>query len=295
MSGLSIVASVLVGLVSQAQPEKPVVDPPQVEAPQVTQPEAQPEQPLDTSDLPEAEEIFKRYVAALGEPEALKKIQSVKIDGRYVGRPFEFAARLTIWREYPNKFHLKIAEPAGETIEIGFDGEKGWERQPGVGLRMIEGLRLIELRDSSDFWGEANWETRYIEWKVLGRTSVDGQKALGVYVKALSNREKALLFSEETGLYLGSRTFTVHPGTGKPAEFETILKPYKEFDGAKIPMGMLQRFKGDEKATEFDYVKLVVNPQEKHDFSPPAELIEKIKKESTQPSEAPQPAPGNGG
>lgn len=292
MAGLNVLASVLVGLVAQAQPDKPVVDRPQAEKPVVTQPEAEPEQPLDTSNLPEAEAIFKRYVEALGDPEAMKQIHSMKIDGRYVGRPFEFAARLTIWREYPNKFHLKIAEPAGETIEVGFDGSKGWERQPGVGLRMIEGLRLIELRDSSDFWGEANWETRYIEWKVLGRTTVDGQKALGVYVKALSNREKALLFSEETGLYLGSRTFTVHPGTGQPSEFETVLKPYKEFDGVKIPMGMLQRFKGDEKATEFDYVKLVLNPDEKHDFSPPAELLEKIKNEKNKPTEAPQPGAG---
>ncbi|KAA0213056.1 MAG: hypothetical protein DYG94_12170 [Leptolyngbya sp. PLA3] len=294
MAGLSIVASVLVWTVAQAQPGK-VVDPAQPETPAVTQPETQPEQPLDTSDLPEAEAIFKRYVEALGDPEALKKIRSIKIDGRYVGRPFEFAARLTIWKEYPNKFHLKIQEPAGETIEIGFDGEKGWERQPSAGLRMIEGLRLIELRDSSDFWGEANWETRYIEWKVLGRTTFEGQKAVGIYVKALSNREKALLFSEETGLYLGSRTFTVHPGTGKPAEFETVLKPYKEFAGVKIPMGMLQRFKGDQKATEFDYVKLAVNPEEKHDFSPPAELLEKIEREKSKPAEATPAAPGSGG
>lgn len=292
MLGLSIVAGVLVGLV--AQPDK-VVDPVQPETPAVKQPEAQPEQPVDEVPLPEAEEIFKRYVAALGDPEAMKKIQSVKIDGRYVGRPFEFAARLTIWREYPNKFHLKIQEPAGETIEIGFDGEKGWERQPGVGLRLIEGLRLYELRDSSDFWGEANWENRYIEWKVLGRTLFEGQTAVGVYVKALSNREKALIFSEETGLYLGARTFTVHPGTGVLTEFETVLKPYKEFEGVKIPMGMLQRFKGDEKSTEFDYVKLTVNPKEKHDFSPPAELLDKVRNEKNKPTEAPQPAPGAGG
>lgn len=262
MTGLWIVACGLMGLVGLVQDQ----------ATPTAQPEQTPEQPGDTSDLPSAETLFERYRAALGKPEKMDEIKSVRIDGRYVGRPFNFAARLTIWREYPNKFHLKIQEPAGATIELCFDGETGWERQPGIGLRKIEGLRLIELRDTSDFWGEANYKDRYVDTQVLGRTEFDGQKAIGVHVRALSGREKILLFSEVTGLYLGSRTKTVSPTTGEPADFETVLKPYKEFNEVKMPMGMVQRFKGDEKPTEFDYVKIEVNPKDKHDFSLPPEL-----------------------
>lgn len=237
----------------------------------------QPQTPPQVSqeNLPEPEEVFEAYVEALGGREKMKEITSRRIDGRYVGRPFKFAARLTIWQEFPNKFHVKIQEPAGETIEIGFDGKQGWERQPGIGLRYMEGLRLIELRDSSDFWGEANYKERYVDWSVVGRSIFQGQKAVGIHVKGVSGREKMLIFSEETGLYLGSRTFTVHPETGEPAEFETVLKEYKDFDGIKFPTGLIQRFRGEENAAEFEYVRITMNPKEKHDFGPPAELRDK--------------------
>lgn len=271
MPALSIVACVLMSLIAQPQPQgEPPVD-------TLGQPEE-----VDTSNLPTAEEVFKRNLAAIGEAEKMEEVKSVRIDGRYLGRPFTFPARLTIWREYPNKFHLKIQQPAGEIIEIGFDGERGWERQPGAGLRKIEGMRLYELRDTSDFWGEANWENRYIDTEVLGRIDFEGAKALGVHVKALSGREKVLIFSEESGLYLGALTKTVHPDSGDPIEFQTVLKPYEEFEGVKIPMGMSQRFKGDEKATEFDYVKVTINPETKHDFSPPAEILDQYE---TKPGE----------
>ncbi|GAB4386872.1 MAG: hypothetical protein Kow0022_17090 [Phycisphaerales bacterium] len=258
-----MIACVLLGLATQTQPQK-------------ESPADSPAQPneVDSAALPSAEEVFRRNAAAIGEPDKVAAVKSIRIDGRYLGRPFTFPARLTIWREYPNKFHLKIQQPAGEVIEIGFDGQRGWERQPGIGLRKVEGIRLFELRDTSDFWGEANWENRYVDFKVLGRTEFEGVKAVAVHVKALSGREKVLIFSEQSGLYLGSLTKTVHPDSGAPVEFQTVLKPYEEFEGVKIPMGMTQRFKGEEKATEYDYVRVTINPEQKHDFSPPAEILD---------------------
>jgi outer membrane lipoprotein-sorting protein len=222
--------------------------------------------------LPPAEEIFERYVEAIGGLEKMKKITSRRIDGRYVGRPFTFPARLTVWQEFPNKYHLKIQQPAGETIEICFDGEVGWERMPGLGVRKIEGQRLIELRDTSDFWGEANFEARYVDMKTLGQFAFSDQQAVGVHVTALTGREKVVVFSLDTGLYLGTRTLTVHPETGKPEQFETVFRKYEDVGGVLWPMGMVQRFKGDEKGTEFDFVKVQVNLEEKHDFGLPAEL-----------------------
>ncbi len=238
------------------------------------------EQPADEGvklitdiDLPSPEEIFKAHVEAIGGREKMKEIKSRHIDGRYVGRPFKFAARLTLWQEFPNKFHLKLHEPAGETIELAFDGQTGWERQPGIGLREVTGVRLIELRDTADFWGEANWEERYIEMNTLAFIeNYNGLDGYGVHVKSLSKREKLLIFSHETGLYIGTRTLTVHPDTGEPTEFETVLAPYKEFGGVKMPMGMIQRYYQQKATTEITYHKVIINAEEKHDFSPPAEL-----------------------
>lgn len=243
-------------------------------AAQVDPPEPKPEVKVTTDiDLPSPESLFEKHIEAIGGKEKMKAIKSRRIEGRFVGRPFKFAARLTMWQEYPNKFHLKLHEPAGETIEICFDGETGWERQPGLGLREIKGLRIIELRDTADFWGEANWEDRYLEMNTLAFIeNFNGLTGYGVHVKALSGREKLLIFSSDTGLYVGTRTLTVHPDTGKPAEFETVLAPYKAFAGVKLPMGMIQRFYQEKATTEITYHKVEINPEEKHDFSPPAEL-----------------------
>jgi len=240
-----------------------------------TQPVPAPAEPVE--DLPTADEIFARHVEALGAPEKMKEIKSLRIEGRYVGAPFKFAARLTLWKQAPLQFHLRLAEPAGPTIELAFDKDIGWERQPGLGARLIEGIRRVERRDTADFWGEANWEERYLERETLGVIpSFHGERAYGVHVRAVSGREKLLIFSAESGLFLGTRTMTVHPETGKPAEFETVLKPYKEFNGVKMPMGMTQRWvKGTDSAV-IEYTNIEVNPEEKHDFSPPADVQEAL-------------------
>lgn len=226
------------------------------------------------ADLPPAEEILARSVEAIGTPEKMKEIKSLRIEGRYVGAPFKFAARLTLWKEVPLQFHLKLAEPAGPTIELAFDKDTAWERQPGLGARYMEGIRLLEMRDTADFWGEANWKDRYLEKKTIGIIAdFNGQRAYAVHVKALSEREKLLIFSVETGLFLGTRTMTVHPNTGLPTEFETVLAPYKEFHGVKMPMGMTQRWvKSRAEAARIEYTSVEINPEEKHDFSPPDDV-----------------------
>lgn len=249
--------------------------------PEPSQPETVPtepplvEEPATDAELPPAEEILNRFIEVIGGKEKMKEIKSLRIDGRYSGRPFKFAARLTLWKEHPNQFHLKIAEPAGETIEMAFDKGDGWERQPGLGARPIEGLRLIEMKDTADFWGEANWEERYVSTQTVGEiANFNGERAYVVHVNAVSGREKMLVFSVESGLYVGTRTLTVHPDTGEPAEYESVLGPYKEFGGVKMPMGMTQRWVNGADSVKIEYTSIEVNPEEKHDFGPPDDLQE---------------------
>ena len=272
-----VVASITVG--GNFVNERPELAPTSLGV-QDSEPPATDPTPVDAANLPKPVDLFERYIKVIGGREKMKEITSRRIDGRYIGRPFTFPARLTIWQEMPNKFHLKIQQPAGETIEIGFDGEIGWERQPGIGLRLVEGQRLIELRDSSDFWGEVNYESKYLDMQTLGQFKFGEETAIGVHVKAVSGREKVLVFSRDSGLYLGTRTLTVHPETGKPEQFETVLKAYQDVGGVLTTMGQIQRFKDDPKATEFDYVKVQVNLEEKHDFTVPPELKAKIERKT---------------
>ncbi len=282
---MSIFLAVALGITVAVAPTDSVATPDETPALQ-PEPDASPDNPAK-EELPKAEDLFKRHVEAIGGKEKMKEITSRRVDGRYVGRPFNFAARLTLWQEYPNKFHLKIHEPAGVTIELAFDGKVGWERQPGIGLRLVEGIRLLELRDTADFWGEANWEDRYVAMETLGVIdSFGGQSAYGVHVKALSGREKLVVFSKETGLYLGTRTLTVSPDTGEPAQFESVLKPYKEFAGVKYPMGMVQRFAEGKDGIKIDYAKVEVNSEEKHDFGPPEELRKALEEAENADEEA---------
>jgi hypothetical protein len=279
-----IAAVLAAGLVApawaQTEPAPPAGDP------QPVQPEVKPAEPA--APLPEAEDILERYVEAIGGAEKMKEIKSLRIDGRYEGRPFKFAARLTLWKEAPSQFHLKIAEPAGATIEMAFDKDMGWERQPGIGVREIEGLRLVEMKDTADFWGEADWKKRYTSVQTVGLLdNFNGERAYVVHAKAPSDREKMLVFSVESGLYLGTRTLTVHPDTKKPEQYESVLGPYKEFGGVKMPTGMTQRWVEIEgPIVKIEYTNIEVNPEEKHDFGPPDDL------EQAPPAEGSTPAGG---
>lgn len=228
---------------------------------------------------PAAEDVFRGYVDAIGGEEAVRAIRNRRLTGRYEGPPLKFAARLKVWQDAPDRYHLQIAEPAGFEYDLVFNGEIGWERSSEFPPRRILGAKSFELAETAQFFGEADWEARYPQRKMLGELDFFGTPVWVVAVVSRFNREHVLYFDKQTNLIIATRTIA-RDEKGAERQLQVSLSDYKPFGRVLYPTQIVQQWSGSEERTALTYQRVEINVDDPHVYDPPADM----------PAEPPTPA-----
>ena len=224
---------------------------------------------VDPATLPAADELFEKHIEAIGGREAIFAQTSRRISGVYEGPPFDFPVRLTIWQDAPDQFHLRLAEPAGATMDVAYDGESGWRQISGSAATQMLGQDLSELRQSADFFGESNYKQRYITRQTVGAASLAGRSVFVVGVLTPDKREMYVMFDVETGLFAGTRTKFVDPA-GATREMISIVSEYQDAGGVLYPHRIEQLIGGLEQRISYVYRKVEVdNEPDGHVYAMP--------------------------
>lgn len=225
---------------------------------------------VSAEDLPTADELFEKHIEAIGGKDAVFAQTSRRISGVYQGPPFEFPVRLTIWQDSPNRFHLRLAEPAGATMDIGFDGKTGWRAVSGASAQELKGQDLAELRQTADFFGESNYAVRYPERETVGTATLGGKPVHVVAVKTIDGRDMYVMFNTETGLFTGTRTKFVDP-SGAAREMISIVSEYEDAGGVLYPRRIEQLIGGLEQRITYEYRKVELDVRDDpHDYAMPS-------------------------
>ena len=232
--------------------------------------------PNDSQDLPAAEQIFEHFIEAIGGEEKIHAIKNRRIEGTYLGDPFEFKATLRVWWESDGRFHQAVSEPAGLRYNIYANGEYTWVQVMDRDPQFLGGMQRIELFDTADFYGEANYKNRYKEYKTVGVGKAQGQPVYVVRAITKSGRPHMLYFSQETGLLLGTRAPTMDKN-GKAREMMVRLSEYKPFGGVLYPTRLEQQFAGSKDISRYHYTEMRVNVDDGHDYSVPPIVVEQYK------------------
>ncbi|MFI4898044.1 MAG: hypothetical protein ACIARR_09480, partial [Phycisphaerales bacterium JB059] len=218
-----------------------------------------------------ADELFERHIEAIGGRDAVFAQTSRRITGIYEGPPFDFAVRLTIWQDAPDNFHLRLAEPAGASMDIGYDGETGWRYVSGSSAQALSGQDLTELRQTADFYGEANYKERYPRRQTFRQTTVADRSVYLVAVQTEDGREIVVMFDVESGLFAGTRTKFVDPA-GATREMISLISEYEDAGGVLYPRRIEQLIGGLEKRIVYKYRTVEVNvDNDNHDYSMPSD------------------------
>lgn len=226
-------------------------------------------------NAPTVDEIFERHIEAIGGREKVFEIKDRVINGTFEGEPFKFPARLRIVTRAPNKMIWEASEPAGLGIKIVYNGELGWRvYQVGSGKGMTEwviGPSLVDLMETADFYGEANYKERYKELELAGTADFYGTTVYVVRGIRQSGKMHLLMFSIQTGLFIGSRTAVLH-ADGDMRPLDVRLENYKEFGGVLYPTRMVQQFRGETGSNVFEFSRVRVNTGEEFDWTPPVDM-----------------------
>src|SRR3989441_9051536 len=99
--------------------------------------------PSTTPALPTADDIFNKYIAAIGGQAAVDKLTSHVAKGtiaQATGNSFQFEP----YQEAPEQFYLMVTRPPGP-CERGYNGQVGWEKT-ARGVRELSGGELTNFK-----------------------------------------------------------------------------------------------------------------------------------------------------
>ena len=182
---------------------------------------------------PPADEVFARYIQAMGGAEQLANTTSITAEGTYAGFdtlgqdvPMEFFA------EAPNK-RAMIAHGAGSDFMWSYDGTAGWRYQPDTPVPLISltGSNLVgaEIDAMASFPGQL--QEAFSEWQV-GYSDIDGD-AVEVLRGANPGQHPVELSIDEAGLLRRLLRWT-DTGAG-PVPVQTDFSDYRDVDGVMVP------------------------------------------------------------
>lgn len=186
--------------------------------------------------------IIERAIEAQGGPTQVAKLRTtrIKVEGRIdlgpdqKDLPFALEDTRQAPRRYKTVLRVQVTRVAAHSLTVVLDGDKGWA-QAGDRVVDLRGADLAEVQDQRrgedlDRLGFLKDKSRVLT--LLPDTTVRGQPAVGVLVKARGQRDVKLYFDRSSGLLLKRERRIVGPA-GREVLQETFFSDYQEQDGLK--------------------------------------------------------------
>ena len=187
--------------------------------------------PVETRVTPD--QLFDKYVQALGGADRLARLTSYVARGTYEGFDTAFEKRpVVIYAKAPNQQTLVVNLATGPSTRV-FDGRNGWMAggdQPVPLLTLTEG-NLDRARLEATVAFPTGLKQAFPRWRV-GRTAIDGNE---VYIVQGMGAAQALanLYFDQAGLLVRLVRWTRTPVGFIPTQVD--YADYRDVSGVKVP------------------------------------------------------------
>jgi len=226
------------------------------------------------TDVPSAEQLLDRYLAAVGGAESLQKVTSRMQKGMlsaFGGQQFP----MDIYSKAPDKristMHLKN----GDSI-TAFDGREGWLSMPGR-VHMMTAAENAAVRIDADLYFPLHVRTLFQKLRADSGEKIDGHETFLVVGRNEGQPPLHLYLDKETGLLLRLVRYAETPLGRNPTQID--YSDYREANGVKIPFRWTLSRPGNRFTIQVEKVEQNI-PVEDAKFAPPS---------PTPPSAMPQP------
>jgi CubicO group peptidase (beta-lactamase class C family) len=187
-----------------------------------------------------AAELLQKALAARGGTAAASNVRSFRAQGTVdldnwllAPSPVEFAA------VRPDKYREAIDAKTSAGREVGqygqgFDGQTGWDAQPGAALRALDGKLLDQRREDAEFFAWYDEPASYRSAEVLGEASFGDQQCYALSLVTKSGLEEIHYYNKSNFLLAGLMA-RVETDAG-PAWSKTSFGEYRPVGGFRFPM-----------------------------------------------------------
>jgi hypothetical protein len=186
--------------------------------------------PSATPALPSADEIFNKYIAAIGGQANVDKIKSRMVKGTVAqpnGGPITFESV----QAAPDKFHVRATVAQG-TVERGFNGTVGWEKSPN-GVRQLSPIEVAQLQNSVSLLRHIRLKEQFTGARVRTGEKIGDRPTYLVIGTTADKRQERLFFDAETGLLLRRISYLTTLIGLIPEQID--FEDYRDVDGVKFP------------------------------------------------------------
>ncbi|HJZ81659.1 MAG TPA: hypothetical protein VKD91_14985, partial [Pyrinomonadaceae bacterium] len=180
--------------------------------------------------LPSADEIFNKYIAAIGGQAAVDKLASRTAKGSIMqanGNAFQFE----LYQSGPDKFSFLVTTPQGP-FERGFNGQVGWEKT-ARGVREITGAELANFRASNTLFSLIKLKEQYARPPRVRRDRINDRDVYVLDGVMADGKRLRLSFDATSGLLVRRATILTTMIGNIPDQVD--LEDYREIDGVKFP------------------------------------------------------------
>jgi len=188
--------------------------------------------PSATPALPSADEIFSKYITAIGGQANVDRIKSRTLKGS-VPQP-NGAVTFESTQAAPDKFYITATTPGG-AFERGFNGTVGWEKGPR-GIRELSAVEVAQLQSTVGLLRHINLKQQFTSTRVRPAQKIGDRPVVVVIGTAPDNHQERLYFDAETGLLLRRISYMQTMIGLIPTQID--FEDYRDVDGVKLPFLM---------------------------------------------------------
>lgn len=182
---------------------------------------------------PSANDIFARYVDAIGGKDAVMQVSSIQTTGRVEAPGTGIAGTMEAFYA-PNRSVTRTTIPGVGVIATGFDGSVAWEVNPMQGPRIKNAKETAAIEEDANFYARMLYSReRYRSAETEGAVQFGGEEAWQVKTVLKSGRIQNEYFSVATGLHIGSQSTQISE-VGS-VNVVSVESNYRQFGALKRP------------------------------------------------------------
>jgi photosynthetic reaction center cytochrome c subunit len=205
---------------------------------------APPEEPKDivpqAKGAPSADQIFDKYLQALGGPQRLANLTSIAAKGTMLGYGVGAEKQsLEIYAKAPGQRTLIVHSPDGDNITT-LDGRSGWIAGPQIAgpeipvpVLTLTGGDLDGLKLEANLTFPTSINQAFSQWRVGLQTEIDDHQAHVVQGSTPGGALATLYFNVDSGLLIRVMHYTDSFVGRFPTQID--YSDYREVSGIKVP------------------------------------------------------------
>jgi outer membrane lipoprotein-sorting protein len=218
--------------------------------------------------LPPAQQVVDRYVAAIGGKQALARYQSRRIVAEMAMPAMGMTLTVETMASRPNKMLVKSNMPGMGEMLSGYDGQVAWSVNPVQGPRVLVGSELAQAVRMADFDAASDLARLYPTLETVARDSAAGRPCFRVRMVSRDGDEAFGCFDTESGLLLSLQSKQESP-MGK-VDVTAAFSDYRDFGGIKYAGTTTTSLMGQQMVTTLKEVSY--DPIAPSAFEPPAQI-----------------------